>query len=287
MSKFIFNLLIVLSLLTSVSVIAQPSIFTPGDYRDGIYDKENSSNRRYIPYTHLREADVTWERRVWRNIDLREKINQPLYYPSENVMASRISFMQVIVKYILAGQLYAFTDEEFMSPYEKSEIKAKLVITGDSVEQEQYDPDGNPFMVKVGGEVDSLWLFRNFASIDVKEDWFFDKQKSSLEVRIIGLGINALKKGKEDLGAINVFYVYFPSCRPFLAKHEVFNTKNDSERRTYDDIFWKRQFSSTIVKESNVYDRSIDQYSKGIDALLESDRIKGDIFRWEHDLWQF
>jgi hypothetical protein len=67
----------------------------------------------------------------------------------------------------------------------------------------------------------------------------------------------------------------------------VFNVKNDSERRTYEDIFWKREFSSSIKKESNVYDRKIEQYSKGLDALLESDKIKGDIFRFEHDLWHF
>ena len=84
-----------------------------------------------------------------------------------------------------------------------------------------------------------------------------------------------------------MFYIYFPACRPYFAKHEVYNTKNDSERRTFEDIFWKRQFASTVVKETNVYDRNIEDYSKGIDALLESDRIKGDIFKWEHDLWHF
>jgi hypothetical protein len=68
---------------------------------------------------------------------------------------------------------------------------------------------------------------------------------------------------------------------------EVFNTKNDSERRTFEDIFWKRQFASNVTKESNVYDRRIDQYAKGIEALIESDRVKSDIFRFEHDLWQF
>ena len=33
-----------------------------------------------------------------------------------------------------------------------------------------------------------------------KEDWFFDKQKSVLEVRILAMGFNALKPGKEDIG---------------------------------------------------------------------------------------
>ena len=106
-------------------------------------------------------------------------------------------------------------------------------------------------------------------------------------MRILGLGFFAPIKGKEDFGEQPIFWVYFPACRPFFAKHEVFNVKNDSERRTFEDIFWKRQFASSVIKESNVYDRKIADYAKGIEALLESDRVKSDIFRFEHDLWQF
>jgi hypothetical protein len=62
---------------------------------------------------------------------------------------------------------------------------------------------------------------------------------------------------------------------------------NDAERRTFDDIFWKRMFSSYIRKETNVYDRSIVEYATGLDALLESDRVKSDIFKYEADLWQY
>jgi gliding motility associated protien GldN len=266
--------------------MGQQGVFQPGDYKDGVYDKENSVNRRYIPYTHLREGDVTWEKRVWRTIDIREKVNQPLYYPKEpNV--SRISIMQLMTKYILSGQIIAFTDEEFLVPYEKSAIRDKMVIKADSVDQEQFDEQGNSYTIRVAGAIDSTWIYENFCEIELKEDWFFDKQKSVLEVRIVGMGFNVQLKGKEDLGCNNFFWVYFPACRPFFAKHEVFNTKNDSERRTFEDIFWKRQFNSSLKKESNVYDRRVIDYAKGIDALLESDRIKQDIFRFEHDLWQF
>lgn len=273
-------------ILLCVNGRAQQSIFQPGDYKDGIYDKENAVNRRYIPYTHLREGDVIWEKRIWRILDMREKANQPLYFPVDNNI-SRISLMQLITKYVLTGQIIAFEDEEFLVPFEKADIRKKMVLQGDSVEQEQFDPDGNSVFVKVAGAVDSTWLYANFCELELKEDWFFDKQKSVLEVRIIGLGCGVTRVGKEDLGCSNFFWVYFPACRPFFAKHEVFNTKNDSERRTFEDIFWKRQFASMTKKESNVYDRRINEYAKGIDALLESDRIKGDIFRFEHDLWQF
>jgi gliding motility associated protien GldN len=91
----------------------------------------------------------------------------------------------------------------------------------------------------------------------------------------------------EVIGYTPLFWVYFPQCREVFAKAEVYNTKNDAERRTLDDVFWKRMFSSYIHKESNVYDRYVNTYASGIDALLESDRIKNDIFVYEHDLWHF
>jgi gliding motility associated protien GldN len=132
---------------------------------------------------------------------------------------------------------------------------------------------------------DSTSIFRKIRTYRLKEDWFFDKQKSVLEVRILGIGVFTYDEEKE--APKEEFWVYFPACRPFFAKHEVYNVRNDSERRTFEDIFWKRMFTSKIFKETNVYDRNIIEYAKGIDNLLESDRIKYDIFRWEHDLWHF
>jgi hypothetical protein len=53
-----------------------------------------------------------------------------------------------------------------------------------------------------------------------------------------------------------------------FANWEVFNRENDAERRSFEDIFWKRQFSSYITKWSNVYDRKAQRYKTGLDALL-------------------
>ena len=280
-----FLVFILFVFFTNIS-FAQQSVFQPGDYKDSIYEKENAVNRRFIPYSFLREGDVTWEKRVWRRLDMREKMNQSLYYPKD-IVEGRISLPQLVIKYILSGQIVAFADEEFKESYDKSVIAAKLVLQGDSIDQEKFAEDGSSYSVKVPGAKDSTWFYETFSSLSIKEDWFFDKQKSSLEVRILGLGFYAPIKGKEDFGEQPIFFVYFPDCRPFFAKHEVFNVKNDSERRTFEDIFWKRQFASSVIKESNVYDRKIADYAKGIEALLESDRVKSDIFRFEHDLWQF
>ena len=111
-----------------------------------------------------------------------------------------------------------------------------------------------------------------------------------MEVRIIGI-CPVIDRFDEDgiyTGQTSLFWVYFPEARKILSKAEVFNhRKNDAARLTYDDIFHKRFFSSRIVKESNKYDRKISDYKEGIDALLESEKIKEEIFNLEHDLWEY
>jgi len=282
-AKFLITSTYLILLLAFFEEInAQQGVFKPGDYRDGVYEKENSVNRRFIPYTFLREADVAYKKRIWRDIDLRDKINLPLYYPTNYESSeTRISLFQVLKRYAISGQIIAFSDEQFLIPLQISDVKTKFSKC-DSIEESSFDANGNEIITKVWN-CDSLSILRNILKYRLKEDWFFDKQRSVLDVRILGIQANLYVEDKETFK--DLFWVYYPACRPFFAKHEVFNPKNPAENRTFEDIFWKRQFNSTIVKEENVYDRMLLEYLKGIDNLLEAERIKNDLFKWEHDLW--
>lgn len=278
------KIILIISLLPII--LRAQDTFIPGPYSNpdpcGVHDK-NVGNRKPISYTSLREGDVAWEKRVWRDIDMREKQNQSLYYPIE-YNACRSSLFQTITRQVLNGNIVAFKDEEFLILYNDSEIRNKLVKR-DTAEQIVYDDQGNelpPIMVPT---VDSTSIYERILKFRLKEDWYFDKQKSCLEVRIIGIA--AIEYNEERDYYRELYWVYFPSCRPYFARNDVYNFKNDAERRSLDDIFWKRQFTSTIVKESNVQDRYIDQYQKGIDALVEADKVKMGIFTWEHDLWNY
>jgi gliding motility associated protien GldN len=132
----------------------------------------------------------------------------------------------------------------------------------------------------------------NVIGYRVKEDWFFDKQRSVMDVRIIGIA--PLIYDRDEFGNVRegnikkpLFWIYYPEARKLLANAEVFNRQNDAERRSFDDIFQKRLFGSYIYKEANVYDRLISDYRQGLSALLESERIKDDITNFEHDMWEF
>ena len=123
----------------------------------------------------------------------------------------------------------------------------------------------------------------------VKEDWIWDRQRGERYVRIIGIA--PLWQETDEEGELKapqtLFWLYYPECRYVFANAEAYNPMNDSQRRTFEDLFQKRFFNSFIVKESNVYDRRIASYALGLDALAESQRIKHDLFLLEHDLWHY
>jgi len=77
------------------------------DVRDGAFDKREAIEMKVIQYPNVREADVLWSSRIWRVIDLREKINHPLYYPIEPIKG-RISLFESIIKGIKENNLIAF-----------------------------------------------------------------------------------------------------------------------------------------------------------------------------------
>ena len=271
--------------LCSVTVSGQ-TVINPNAPYDSPYLKEHINQRKPIPYTYLREADVMFAKRIWRVLDMREKINLPLYYPTEPIK-NRLCLFDVIRKGLEEGALHAYDrpviDDEFQYEMPLSLVKSKL-NSMDTV----LTPNINT------GLMDTVLVPRSIEAAKitqfwVKEDWFFDKQKSVMEVRIIGIAplTEKLDQNGEFRSYEPLFYLYFPECRPYFAQYEVFNRFNDAERRTFDDIFHKRLFSSYIRKESNVYDRIVVEYAKSVDALLESDRIKNDLFTMEHDMWHF
>ena len=246
--------------------------------------KENTPTRRVIPYTHVREQDVMWHRRIWGEIDLREKINHPLYYPTTKI-DDRKSLFDVIKDAVLAGELSSYdpSDDEFKIKLTPSEAMAKM---GDTISVLVEDPETF--------ELVETNTYQEISSVDVvkyhiKEDWFFDRERSIMDVRIMGIAplVSVLDENGQFKGLKSLFWIYFPEARYVFANYDVFNRQNDAERRTFEDIFWKRMFNSYIIKRSNVYDRMLIDYKMGIDRLLEAEQVKEEIFNMEHDVWHF
>lgn len=256
---------------------------------DGVYQKEHTLKRRVIPYAHLREADVMWQKRIWRRIDLREKINHVYYYPTTPINDRKSMFDVIKNALVVDGTLTAYDpgplgdQDEFTQPMTVDDVK-KILFKTDTAYQEDL-VTGEFLPVLNVTEIKS----ENVKWYDIKEEWFFDNQRSVMDVRIIGICPMKEKFNDfgESMGPQALFWIYYPEARRVFANQDVFNRQNDAERRTLEDIIWSRQFGSYITKESNVYDRFISAYKSGLEALLEAEKIKENLFLQEHDVWHF
>jgi gliding motility associated protien GldN len=296
---------------------------------DGVYVQEHIPTKQMPAYEFVREADVLWSKRVWRAIDMREKINHPMYFPfdsydSENNWvrnSQRWSLWTVMKTAILQGDLIMFSP---YNPYQfqlmdGDQFKYPIAPAPDkNFTDSAYRQEAFSYLGKLGAQAttpipniygedsviylpdgtteyvypprDTFWFMSNdIVQYRLKEDWFFDKERSLLDVRILGIAPVIYDKddGGQVTGFRELFWLYFPKCRYIFAHYFVYNEQNDAQWMSFDDLFWKRQFSSTIYKESNVFDRNIESFRTGVDALMESEKITEEIRTFEHDVWNF
>ena len=248
-------------------------------YIDDVVAKRLIYETKVLPYEPVREADVPWEKRIWRVIDVREKINLPFVYPE-------MPLFTIFKEAADNGEIRIFEDDKFTQMLTSEEVMARIVETDTVV---VYDPETYEETVKI---THSELNPEDIKRYRVKEIWYYDEEASRMKVRI--LGIAPIRDYYDDDTGIfkyegPMFWIYYPEAREVLARHRVFNENNDAAPMTWYDMFEMRMFSSYIYKSSNVLDyRLMDYYpNDGIARLLESEKIKAELFNWEHDLWTY
>jgi len=249
-----------------------------------LYDEENLLNSKPLPLPSIRAADVMWSKRVWREIDFRQKFNQKFYFPLET-QANWKSFIVVVLDALKAGEMQAYdisNTDELLVPITYSEIVGRQTDTLHNIMRRPFPPY-EEYDTVIYTEFDPTKVMR----IRVKEDWYFDKQRSQMMVRIQGICPVMLKERNGQEVTEPLFWLSYPESREVFAQSLVFNRDNAAMRLTFDEVFGKRLFDSYIYKEANVFDRRISQYATGIDALIESERVKREMFEFEQNLWEY
>ena len=257
---------------------------------ESAFDKSSLTARTPLPYEHLRWDDALYAEKVWRELDLREKMNKIFQYEAEDDNGSQI-FINMIMRVVNSGEVTAFTDDRFTTPMTISDIEQ--LTAGGADTSYEYDIKD---ISKVVGVVVSKKSFdaKSVTRMRLKEEWIFDRESSRMFCRIIGIGFlktEYFPNTKKERGTSSLFWLYYPDLRPMLAKNEVYNPKNMGQSRmTWEELFESRMFSSFIVKSTldNPGNKMIRNYIKDpILQLLEGDNIKDKMFNFEQDLWSY
>lgn len=256
---------------------------------NGAFKRTDIIQKKPMPLPSVREADVFWSQKIWRIIDLREKINIPLFYPTTEI-EGRKNLISLLLGGIENGQITPYDaslDDDFKVPMSYEQVKASF--GAEATQEEKIDFDtGERTMVTIQGEIRP----NDIKQYLIKEEWYFDKGNSTLNVRIVGIcPIREFVRPGDSPDQIQrqkLFWIYYPEARPLLSTNLVLNPYNSAQQVSFDDLFIKRTFNSYIVEEENMYNnRGISAYLTGKNAMLESKRIEDKIFNYEQDLWEY
>jgi gliding motility associated protien GldN len=262
---------------------------------DAIIERQLVKDRTPLTYEHIREDDAVYRQRVWREIDVHEKMNLPFVYKATEDNGNQ-RFIYILLNGIKAGNITAFDaniDDRFTTPMTFKQIADGLVGKPTTVQVPDMvnDPDGSKGLMRdttIQAEFDPDAVER----YQIKEEWVFDKESSRLHVRILGIAPEkTIKNPDGSFRAVTpIFWVYYPEIRPTLAKYEAYNGKNFGARMSWEELFESRMFASRIIKST--VDNPGDQFISGfirdpILQLLEGENIKEKIFNYEQDLWSY
>lgn len=265
-----------------------PNVVRKSLRNDGIVDNPFMNERTPLPYEHLRWDDALYKEKVWRELDLREKMNQTFRYEAEDDNGSQM-FVNILLDAIKKDTVVAFADDRFTTPLTGAEMDSKTQ-GGPTDTNDVVDPT-NPNVVLKRVVTRQAFDAKAITKIRMKEEWVFDRESSRMICRIVGIApVKEVQRGKTIQSEV-LFWVYYPDLRKTLARYEVYNPKNlGYGRMTWEELFEARMFASYITKSTldNPGNKNIRQMMKDpILALLEGDNIKERIFNYEQDLWSY
>ncbi len=235
-----------------------------------------------MPRPYLRNADIKYRKRVWRVIDLRQKMNKSWTWPKNPIS-------QVFWELGTKGLLQAYATDSFnriLTPEDIIKATSDIITTS----KQRLGSDDPSDVVDTSFAEYFRWdLIQKF---EIMEDWVFDYKHGELKPIIIGIAPIQPKMIMGQPFDMKPFWLKMDDCRPTLAKSEVFNRYNDAMRLNWDQhINHHRLFDSYIVKTSEWDDKYITDKSEfkqqGLASLLRAEEIKNDLFIFEHDLWEY
>ncbi|GET45510.1 type IX secretion system ring protein PorN/GldN [Capnocytophaga felis] len=289
--------LLVAAIFTSQISFAQFNILNAKEVEEIGQKSEaqiESDNDKPLPYGYVDDRDMLWSVEVWEIIDLNERMNFPLLFPTDtmDVDKYRRSLYDVLVKNMKNGKLkdtYAdsyFTEKRTYDQLSSALSKIDTLSAG-------YD------QLNAGEAIDPVNIAKrdltagDIVQYRIRGIWYFDKRQGELKYRLLGIApvapdVHYVDSEDAQNRLVELFWVFYPKAREILHEAKTFNRKNNARPMSFDHLLNARLFSAVVYKEANVYgDRKIRDYlpDNSLFQLLESDKIKESVRNKEQDMW--
>jgi len=264
-----------------------------------------------IAVINHRADDVVWSRIVYRIIDLRDKQNFQIYFPTRPNDEYKSLFRLMLDAVASKGKkpltAYMRSEREIKPLFEdeyilKGQSLSNVFAFSDDSTEIKINPEKNIIQfdsLSNQSNVDNTYYkdyIKNQYKFLIQEIILFDKHTSRVYSKIMAIaplyGANPYNKEKTDTWkyfqqSILCWFV-FDELRPYLAKQYVIPNGNETQRLTYDEFFTQKLYSSYILGDGNMLNRMLLQYVQDPDKIRkEQKRIETEILNAEQDLWEY
>ncbi len=290
-----------ITLLPASTVVAQANILNAKKPQEiGIRTEAQKAldNDTPLQYGYVDDRDILWSKTVWETIDLDERVNFPLYYPTDTIDIGndRRSLYDVLVKNIRSGKLEDVYVDSYFTEKRKFEDLSATLKKIDTLEY-GYDEINAGEALSAENIVERELSAADIEEYRIKGIWYFDKRQGELKYRLLGIApvapdVNFIDDESMDLqdAKVELFWVWYPGARQILHEAKVFNQRNSAQPISFDMLLNARRFGGVIYREDNVHgDRKVNDYiaDNALFQLLEAKRIKEVIRDREQDMWSY
>ena len=238
--------------------------------------------------TGINTDNVVWLREIYRELDLKQEKNGPLYFPVEPI-DNRINLFTLIFNLLAEGKInaYEYLDgrEVFTDQY-RVDFKKILNTYGILYEEKFTRSSKNPVYSVHESDIPSNEVLGFY----IKEMWYFDQSSSTFDSQITALCPRLFRVGDWGGEAVPhpLFWIAYEDLRPYLSQVQIMTSNyNNVLNSTYNDYFRQRLYKGDIYKTTNLANLALMHYCP-TDSLmqLEQKRIENELIAFEKSLWE-
>lgn len=278
-------------LLLMLVGLVQGAFAQPEARRQAQQKAQNKSNANdmttraqiMFPTAASMNEDVVWRRDIYRELDLNEDANAPLYYPVEP-LGSQVNLFTYIFKLMMQGRIKAYQykldgNESFNAD---DVVKPKTFLDNYHI---YYEKDAQGRTHLDNSDIPS----KEVKSYYIKETTYYDQHTATFHTKVLALC--PIMTRDDDFGdggnKYPLFWVKYDDLAPFLSKQQIMTSNlNNAATMSIDDYFLRNQYKGKIYKTNNMLGKTLAQYCSSDSAMSkEQKKIEAELAAFEKNLW--